>query len=63
MQSNDSLVAEWNRANRSHMAQTGRRKLASRLWKRIRHRVKAGTLNLADYHKSEKRTSLLDKLR
>lgn len=50
MQSNDSLVAQWSEANRGYMASTGRRKLASRLWKRIRARVKAGTLKLEDYH-------------
>jgi hypothetical protein len=50
MQSNDSLVAQWAKANQGYMAQTKRRKLASRLWKRIRARVKAGTLKLEDYH-------------
>lgn len=50
MQSNDSLVAQWSRANGGYMASSGRRKLASRLWKRIRARVKAGTLDLHNYH-------------
>ena len=64
-QSNSSLVAEWAAANKSYMAQTGRRKLASRLWKRIRQRVKAGTLKLEDYHTTPpvKKPSLKDLLR
>ena len=64
-QSNESLVAEWATANKSYMSQTGRRKLASRLWKRIRQRVKAGTLKLEDYHTTPavKKPSLRNKLR
>lgn len=63
MQSNESLVAEWTRATSGYMSSTGRRKLASRLWKRIRQRVKTGTLNLEDHFKPKKRASLLTKLR
>jgi hypothetical protein len=50
VQSNESLVAEWARANRGYMSSIGKRKLASRLWKKIKRRVKAGTLKLEDYH-------------
>lgn len=64
-QSNASLVAQWATANKGYMAQTGRRKLAARLWKRIRQRVKAGTLKLEDYHTTPatNKPSLRDKLR
>jgi len=70
-QSNDSLVAQWAKVNKGYMARSGRRKLAARLWKQIKRRVRAGTLKLEDYHKSPilpasvgtKKPSLLLKLR
>jgi hypothetical protein len=69
-QSNDSLIAQWTKANKGYMASTGRRKLAARLRKRIKRRIRAGTRRIEDYHKSPilpasagKKPSLLLKLR